>query len=86
MMKRILILIADIIIAFCVIIAVIYGEYKLWYAIMEEEYFEWGLIIMIATFFGLVFLNGKIVGVLLPNLGEVRNPNYLKTDDGDEEL
>lgn len=75
-MKNFLILIVDLVIAFCVIALAIWGEYKLIYPLIGEEYIEWLIIIMILTFFGLCWLNGIVLKKLFPNMGMVKNPNY----------
>lgn len=82
MMKNILTLIIDLILAVIVIGFVIFGEYSLLYPIMGKDYSEWLIVILILSFFGLSWLNGKIIKILLPNFGQVKNPNY-KGDDCD---
>lgn len=82
MMKNILILIIDLILAVIIIGFVIFGEYSLLCPIMGKDYSEWLIVILILSFFGLSWLNGKIIKILLPNFGQVKNPNY-KDDDCD---
>ncbi len=75
-MRDILILIFDLLIAVIVIGLVLYGEYSLLYPIMQYGYTEWLILILILSFFGLAWLNGKIIKILLPNFGHIKNPNY----------
>lgn len=81
-MKNILILIIDLILAVIIIGFVIFGEYSLLCPIMGKDYSEWLIVILILSFFGLAWLNGKIIKILLPNFDQVKNPNY-KDDDCD---
>lgn len=82
-MKDILILIIDLILAVIVIGFVIFGEHSLLYPLMGKDYSEWLIVILILSFFGLAWLNGKIIKILLPNFGQIKNPNY-KSNDCDE--
>ncbi len=75
-MKSILLVIIDLIIALGIIVLVIWCEYRLLYPLIGNDYFEWLIIIMIGTFFGLIWLNGKIMSCFFPNMGHVKNPNY----------
>lgn len=74
-MKSILLIIIDLIIALGIIILVIWGEYRLLYPLIGNEYSEWLIIIMIGTFFGLILLNGEIISCLFPNIGKVKVAN-----------
>lgn len=76
--KNIIILIIDLIIAFGVICAVIYGEYKLLYPLFGFEYSEWFIIIVLITFFGLAYLNGRLMGILFHDFRYQTNPAYEK--------
>lgn len=78
-MKSILIFLLDLILALIVIGLAIWGEYKLLLPLMGD-YLDWLIIIMLATFFGLAWLNGQIMEILFPNLGSVRTPNYHQCD------
>lgn len=82
MMKDILTLIVDLLIALIVIGLVLYGEYSLLYPIMQG-YTEWLILILILSFFGLAWLNGKIIKILLPSFGQIKNPNY-KGNEGED--
>lgn len=83
MMKDIIILTFDLLIALVVIGLALYGEYYLLYPIMKKGYTEWLILILILSFFGLAWLNGKIIKILLPNFGHIKNPNY-KGNEGED--
>ena len=83
MMKDIIILTFDLLIALVVIGLALYGEYCLLYPIMKKGYTEWLILILILSFFGLAWLNGKIIKILLPNFGHIKNPSY-KRNEGED--
>ena len=49
---------------------------------MKNGFTEWLILILILSFFGLAWLNGKIIKILLPNFGHIKNPNY-KGNEGE---
>lgn len=83
MIKGIIFTLIESLLALIVICLVIYGEYNLLSPFfLEKDYTEWLIIILISSFFGLVWVNGKIAGRLLHFLEKVKiletvkNPNY----------
>lgn len=67
------------VLSFFVIAILMWGEYKLLCAVIDNEYSDWIYVILVATPFGIVFIYDKIIGWLFPGRA-VRGSNFQQDD------